>query len=76
MSAINTFAFQNFLCLPHTNRACLCVFAEENVHVHHEPVVTARWSLETTPDGNRRLVRHWFKNEMKETATSAESHRC
>lgn len=75
MSAINTFAFQNFLCSPRTSRACLCMFAEETVHVHHEPAVTARWSLETSSDGSRRLVRHWFKNVPAETTASRRSSR-
>jgi hypothetical protein len=66
MSAINTFALQNFLCILHTN--CLCVFAEETMHAHQEPVVTARWSLVTAQDGSQRLVRHWFRNERPDLA--------
>ena len=65
MSAINTFAFQNVMFLPRTGCACACVFAEETVRQTHEPVVTARWTVETNPDGTRRLVRHWFKNATK-----------
>jgi hypothetical protein len=65
MSAINTFAFQNVLFLPRTGYACACMFAEEAVRQTHDPVVTARWTMETNPDGTRRLVRHWFKNETK-----------
>jgi hypothetical protein len=41
------------------------MFAEEAVRQTHDPVVTARWTMETNPDGTRRLVRHWFKNETK-----------
>jgi hypothetical protein len=41
------------------------MFADETVRQTHEPVVTARWTMETNPDGTRRLVRHWFKNETK-----------
>ena len=63
MSAINTFAFQNVMFLPRTGYACACMFAEETVPQTHEPGVTARWTMETNPDGTRRLVRHWFKNE-------------
>ena len=63
MSAINTFAFQNVLFLPRTGCAYLCRFAEETVRQRHEPAVTARWTMETNPDGTRRLVRHWFKSE-------------
>jgi len=65
MSAINTFAFQNLVFLPRPGCACTCVFAEETVRQTHEPVVTARWTMETNPDGTKRLVRHWFKNETK-----------
>lgn len=65
MSAINTFAFQNVMFLPRTGYACACMFAEGTVRQRHEPVVTARWTMETNPDGTRRLVRHWFKNETK-----------
>ena len=63
MSAINTFDFQNVMFLPRTAYACACMFAEETVPHTHAPVVTARWTMETNPDGTRRLVRHWFKNE-------------
>ena len=65
MSAINTFAFQNLMLIPRTRSASMCVFTEESVRQTHEPVVTARWTVETNPDGTRRLVRHWFKNETK-----------
>jgi len=65
MSAINTFAFQNVLFLPHTGCACASMFAEETVRQTHGPVVTARWTMETNPDGTRRLVRHWYKNETQ-----------
>lgn len=64
MSAINTFAFQNLM-IARTRSASMCVFTEETVRQTHEPVVTARWTVETNPDGTRRLVRHWFKNETK-----------
>ena len=65
MSAINTFAFQNLMLIPRTRCACKWVFADETVRQTHAPVVTARWAVETDPDGTRRLVRHWFKNETK-----------
>ena len=65
MSAINTFAFQNVMFLPRTGCACGCMLAEEAVRQTLEPVVTARWTMETNSDGTRRLVRHWFKNETK-----------
>ena len=65
MSAINTFAFQNVMLLPRTGSACACMFAEETARQTLEPVVTARWTMETDPDGTRRLVCHWFKNETK-----------
>ena len=63
MSTINTFAFQNAMFLPRTGYACACMFAEETFQQTHEPAVTARWTVETNPDGTRRLVRHWFKSE-------------
>ena len=56
MSAINTFAFQNVMLLPRTGSACACMFAEETARQTLEPVVTARWTMETDPDGTRRLV--------------------
>ena len=59
MSAINTFAFQNILCVPQTRCAWPWVFAEETMQRPHVPVVTARWQFETDKDGNRRLVRYW-----------------
>jgi len=65
MSAINTFAFQNLMLTAHPRCACTCVFAELTVRQRHEPVVTARWRVETNPDGTRRIVRHWFKNGTK-----------
>jgi hypothetical protein len=65
MSAINTFAFQNVMFLPRTGSAYAWMFAEETARQTHEPVVTARWTMEINPDGTRRLVRHWFKNETK-----------
>ena len=65
MSAINTLAFQNVMFLPRTGSACACTFAEETVRQTHQPVVTARWTMEANPDGTRRLVRHWFKNETQ-----------
>ena len=65
MSAINTFAFQNLMLIPRTRGSSLCVFMEETVRQTHEPVVTARWTVETNPDGTRRLMRHWFKNKTK-----------
>ena len=65
MSAINTFALQNVMLLSRTGCACAGMFAEETVRQTHEPVVTARWTMETNPDGTRRLMRHWFKNETK-----------
>jgi hypothetical protein len=65
MSAINTFAFQNLMISPRTGCACACLFAEETAQQTREPVVTARWTMETSPDGTRRLARHWYKNETK-----------
>ena len=67
MSANGTFAFQNVIVFPHTRRACACacVFAEDSVRQMHEPVVTARWTIETSQDGTRRLVRHWFENAAR-----------
>ena len=65
MSAINTFAFQNLMLIPRTRCACTCMFGEETVRQTNEPVVTARWTMETNPDGTKRLVWHWFKNELR-----------
>lgn len=75
MSAINTFAFQNFLCTSHTSCACVCFIAPESRQTPRQPVVTARWQLETSSDGSRRLVRHWFKNVPAETTASRRSSR-
>jgi len=63
MSAINTFAFQNVIGFSRTRRACAWVFAEQTLQPTQEPVVTARWTVETDQNGARRLVRHWFSNE-------------
>lgn len=76
MSAIYTIAFQNYLCQPLTQRACVCVPAEEAMRQPVVPVVTARWQLETDNDGNRRLVRHWLRNVSEEKEATAGSRRC
>jgi hypothetical protein len=42
------------------------IFAEDVVQQPRAPVVNAKWSVETGPDGTRRLVQYWFKNDERE----------
>lgn len=64
MSAINLFAFHNVAVFARTGCACQRIFAEDAVQQPLVPKVTPRWRVETDKDGTRRLVQHWFKNEI------------
>jgi hypothetical protein len=71
MSAINIFAFQNAAIFHRILGGCRCTFAEQvtdNVVPvpRITPSVVPRWSIETSPDGNHRLVRHWFENKAEQ----------
>ena len=66
MSAIHTLTFHNILVFPRTHCASVRVIAEDVIEQPRIPVVSPRWSVETGPDGARRLVQHWFKNDERE----------
>lgn len=66
MSAIHTLTFHNVLVFPRTRCACVRIVAEDVIEQLRLPVVSPRWNVEIGPDGTRRLVQHWFKNDEGE----------
>ena len=63
MSAINVIAFQNVLIFPHNACDCVCHAEETRIIPSVAPVVSRKWAVETSSDGTRHPVAHWFKNE-------------
>lgn len=76
MSAINTLASQNVIILTRTRCAHAHVCVPEVVQRVPVPRVRAKWRVEAEPDGSRRLVRHWFKEEtsVQSSGRSRSSH--
>jgi hypothetical protein len=63
MSAINVLTFPDIVVFSRACCECVRERAETHVPVLRAPMVSARWTVEITDDGTRRLVQRWSINQ-------------